>query len=340
MSWLLRGGLGLAVTGLAIMVLLRTAAAGDVLGSMRSGNPLVLIPAVPLYFVGTWIRSLRWRLLLSPRSPSTARLFRVLVIGLMANDLLPGRVGELARVFLLARGNRVPVGTALASILVERVLDGLVLTGLLIGGIAVVGAGEGIGRFALGVGALFVFLAVAILAAALAPGTARRLGNGLAHPLPPRWRSLAVQLVDGAVEGLRQLARWEIAVGVLTLSVVAWAFEAGMYFVILLGFPVPGGVMAAIVGTAAGNLATVIPSSPGYIGTFDVALEASLVGLFGAATAAAVSYAVVVHVVLLLPVIFLGLILLWREELNLPQLTRGALGRGTTGFAGPREPLI
>src|SRR5581483_5168257 len=95
-----RGGALRVAAGLGISVLciglLFTLVRGENVGqSLASGAPIVLVPAVMLYFVGTLIRSVRWNLLLGGKL-SNSLLFRTLVIGLMLNDLLPGRLGEVA----------------------------------------------------------------------------------------------------------------------------------------------------------------------------------------------------------------------------------------------------
>jgi uncharacterized membrane protein YbhN (UPF0104 family) len=118
------------------------------------------------------------------------------------------------------------------------------------------------------------------------------------------------------------MARPVVAAQVLLLSAFAWVSEASMYLVILAGFQIPGGLPAAFMGTAVANLATLVPAGPSYIGTFDLALQSVLTGVFAAPAAAAASATLVIHVVLVLPVVAAGLILLWRENLTLTQLQR------------------
>src|SRR5438132_9931045 len=85
---------------------------------LEHGNPAVLVPAVVLYFGGLFVRSVRWGFLLPGRRLTPWLLFRTLVIGFMVNDLLPLRLGELARMVLLARHASTPIGVSFASIVV------------------------------------------------------------------------------------------------------------------------------------------------------------------------------------------------------------------------------
>src|SRR5439155_15385922 len=92
----------------------------------------LIVPAIGCYFAGGWLRSARWGLLLPEHSVKTSTLFRALVVGFTVNNLLPLRMGEVARAYLLARWCRISYGATIASLVVERVLDGLSLAILLL----------------------------------------------------------------------------------------------------------------------------------------------------------------------------------------------------------------
>ena len=95
---------------------------------LAGANYLFLIPAVAVYFVGVWFRALRWQFLLNPlRYFPVKRLYPVVVIGYAANNLLPMRLGELVRSYYLARQENFSASSALGSVAVERVFDGLTL---------------------------------------------------------------------------------------------------------------------------------------------------------------------------------------------------------------------
>jgi hypothetical protein len=312
----------MAISVVFLALFLRSVSPGDVLASLREVNPLFLLPAVALYFVGTLVRAVRWQRLFPGRPLSVRLLFRTLLIGLMVNDVLPGRVGELARVFLLSRNASVPVGVSVATIVAERVLDGIALTAILGAGVLLSGVGGWLLQLALVSTLLFAVAAAGLVWAALVPGPARWLGYRLAALAPA---TLAVRLrtvVDGVLDGLRGVTNPVVAVQVIGLSLIAWSIEASMYVVIMEGFHLPGGMAAGLMGASVANLATLVPSSPGYVGTFDFALQSVLVGVFGAPSAEATSYTLVVHAALLVPVVLVGLFFLWRENLTLPELSR------------------
>ncbi|MSQ23732.1 MAG: flippase-like domain-containing protein [Chloroflexi bacterium] len=318
----LRLGLGLAISVAAIVLIARTVSANDVLESVRAGNPLLLIPAVALYFVGLGARSLRWRVLLVNQPVGLVLLFRTLVIGFTVNDILPARIGELARIVLLARKASIPSGISFASIIAERVLDGLVVTAFLIVGLIRVPGDEGLRLVARFATVVFVALTLGIVAAALAPDPFRRVGLALARLAPGHWTERLTRLVHFTLEGLAALTAWRTAGLALGLSILVWTIEATTYRIIMLGFPVPGGMTAAVMGTGVANLATLVPSSPGYVGTFDAALQSTLVGAFQAVPSEALAFTVVVHLAVLVPVVILGLVYIWQEGFTLGGLSR------------------
>lgn len=340
-SWgfrsLLQTIIGIAISLACVGLLARLISVQEVAASLGRGNVVVVVPAVGLYFLGSCVRSVRWRLLLGSYRVPTRVLFRTLIIGLMVNDVLPGRLGELARMALLARSARVPIGVSLASILVERVLDGLALTALLAIGIYLAGVGGWLAQLAGFSAVLFGAASAVLLLGAIAPAVAGRSASAITAPLPRRFRESLGRLTARTLEGLQPIRRPQVGLLVLGLSLLAWGVEASMYLVMALGFQVPGGVAVGALGAAVANLATLVPSSPGYVGTFDLALQAVLVGVFEAAPSDATAYALVVHAALLVPVVLLGALFLWRESLSVGAISR-QLSAGGHAAGGEVEP--
>jgi uncharacterized protein (TIRG00374 family) len=320
-SWAVRPLLGVALSVACLVLIARTVSLADVGVSLSHGDPRVLLPALVLYFGGIFVRSVRWGFLLPGRRLGPVLLFRTLVIGLMVNDLLPFRLGEVARIALLARNASTPIGVSFASIVVERVLDGLALLALLAFGMLLVGTGDWIVQLAF-FSALFITFTIVLLGAALAPGMARAVAAVATAPLPGKGRDTIRRVVEGTLDGLKPITHPGVGLCVLALSLLAWAAEAAMYVVIFAGFNVPDPVAAGPFGAAFANLATLIPSSPGYVGTFDLALKNVLEAVFRAPSDVATSATLVVHLAFIVPVVALGLVFLWKEDLPLAQLAR------------------
>ncbi len=108
--------LGLAVSGLFLLLLLLRVDRQEIVSALSNANYLYVVPAIGLYFVAVYFRSIRWAYILSPIGQfPVSRLFPVVIIGYMANNLLPVRLGELVRSYYLARRETVSGSTALAK---------------------------------------------------------------------------------------------------------------------------------------------------------------------------------------------------------------------------------
>jgi len=323
--------LGLAISTLLLALLFVNVDFRALAAALAQVDPRFVAVGIGLYFVGVLVRALRWRLILRPVGDlPLARLFAVLIVGFTANDVLPARLGELARAYLLNRSHQVQVGATIASIVVERVLDGLTLClfvvigistaphgGLPHGVIWTAAAAFGIATFALWVLARPPALLATLgrIALRLAPGSAgRRLGG----------------VVGSFASGLGVMRNGRLLLASLALSFLAWTVEASMYYVIALAFPLPVGPLAALLGVGVANLGTMLPAAPGYMGTFDVPLVAVLKSLYEVSPPLAIGYTLVVHAALVVPVVLFGLLLTWREGVSLRAVTRAPLGSDTT----------
>jgi uncharacterized membrane protein YbhN (UPF0104 family) len=279
-----------------------------------------VLPALAVYFVGVWLRSVRWLLLLRPAVPAevrpqlhVGRLFRVLVIGFTVNNLLPARLGELARAYLLWHRERVEPGATLATIVLERVLDGLTLCAFAGLAALLVPFPPQLQQAAWVTAGIFLLATVGLVGLLVWPTPFVALAGRLLNLLPPQLAAFGVRLVVKFVQGLAVLRQGRTLVAVLALSLAAWLAEATMYYVIMLGFPFAARPAAALLGAAAANIGTMIPSSPGYVGTFDLPLQIVLTEVFGVPLAQATSYTLVLHAALVVPVVALGLFFLWQD---------------------------
>jgi glycosyltransferase 2 family protein len=298
---------------------------GQVIESLVAANWWFLPVAVGLYFIGVWLRSARWGLLLPEHTVKTSTLFRALVVGFTVNNLLPLRIGEVARTYLLNRWCRIPYGATIASLVVERVLDGLSLAMLLLVALTVVPA-PGYLRWAGGVAALGFLAGAAVLAlGAWRTSAITAVARFIARFLPARFRAVVERLAASFARALVLVHDPLRLTRVLGLSLLAWCFELGLFFVLLLAFRLPGSYPLALLVGSAGNFATLIPSSPGYAGTFDAAVIAVLQSPeVGIPAFLATAYDFAVHMTLLVPVTIVGTLVLWRSHVTFGQITHAS----------------
>jgi glycosyltransferase 2 family protein len=135
----------------------------------------------------------------------------------------------------------------------------------------------------------------------------KRLENVGLRFVPGAVRPKVAGLAESFIDGLQVLRQWKDLLIVFALSILAWTCEAGMFWMVALAFNTLNLSVAAIFMTlAVANLATLVPSTPGYVGPFDAAAKLVLQGIFGVGSVA-LSYVILLHAALYLPVTILGL---------------------------------
>lgn len=312
---------GVAISLIFLYLALRGLHLGDLWGALQGANYWWLLPGVAVYFLGVWVRAWRWHYLLRPvKSISTGTMFPIVAIGYMGNNIYPARAGEVLRAVVLKRREAVPISASLATIIVERVFDGVVMLAFVflnLPELAQLTANSGfvgdIQTLAIwGAGAFLGVLAVFLLAA-MFPERAERAVSRLINALVPgRFREQALDLSMRFLGGLESLRSPREALMVFLTSVVIWLLETGKYWFVMHAFPFEVSFFALMLMNGIVNLATTIPSAPGYVGTFDAPGIAVLVA-YGVSQALAAGYTLVLHVALWVPITALGAYYLARE---------------------------
>jgi glycosyltransferase 2 family protein len=283
--------------------------------SLRAAEYRWIIPALGAYFLGVMIRAARWHFLLrAVQNIPSQRLFPIVVIGYMANNILPLRAGELVRSYALSARFQVRKSASLATIAIERIFDGLTMLGFLLVASLTIALTTNLRNVALAAAALFIVLSVVLFGFVLIPTMRHRSIDLALRLLPNRVGARVEQMAHSFFEGLGILRRKQDMFVIALTSILAWLSEATMYLLIAQGFNLGVSPMAILMVTAVANLATIIPSSPGYVGPFEAAVVSVLAGTLGLSRELALSYAVVVHAALYVPVTLLGVLYWWRES--------------------------
>jgi uncharacterized protein (TIRG00374 family) len=316
--------LGVLISATFIWLALRGLRLDQFWQVVRSANYWWLIPGIAVYFVAVWARAWRWHYLLRPiKSVPTNVMFPITTIGYMGNNIWPARAGEVLRAVILKRQQGVSVSASLATIIVERIFDGVVMLGFVfvnlpelaklttssgfvgnIQQVAVIGTGVFLG-------ALAVFLL-----AAMFPSRSSLIGGWfIDRLLPARLRPRTTQLMHRFLDGLASLRSPFSILMVFVTSVVIWLLETGKYWFVMHAFDFSVSFFALMLMNGIVNLATTIPSAPGYIGTFDAPGIAVLVA-YGVDQATAAGYTLVLHVALWLPITLVGAYFLTRAGIQ------------------------
>lgn len=309
---------GVIVSAVFLYIGLRGLKLADVWEDVRSARIGWIVPGVAIYFLAVWGRTWRWHYLLRSLQPiSLRRLFPVVVIGYMGNNVYPFRAGEVIRAYVLRRNEGVNIPASLATIVVERIFDGLVMLLFVFVALPFADFQQSWLRDVVFFSTLFFWGAfLAFLVMALRPARMRQLYTAIFNRfLPERLRVRAIRLADHFMLGLENLRSPRDLLMILVSSVFIWLTETTKYWFVMHAFDFEVSFFALMVMTAVVNLATTLPSSPGYVGTFDTPGIKTLTA-YGVPESIAASYTLVLHAALWLPITLLGFYYLWREGLS------------------------
>ena len=309
--------LGLALTAVLLWWVLRDVSLAEVWHLTRAANPWLLAGAVAVATFSFVLRAIRWRVLLQPvhaHSGFESR-FGATCIGFAVNNLLPARLGEFARAYSLSRTESLNIGASVASLVAERIFDGLVLAFFLFGTLSLPDfpLGDGgtasllrrtanLGAIAFGLAFLFLWLAARHSERTV--GLFRRVADRLLRPSLSR---RATSIVEGFLSGLGALREPSTFARALAWSVVVWLNLAASVWLGLLAFDISApGFTGSVFLQSVIAFAVAAPSSPGFFGVFEAATRLGL-GIYDVPVAEMVSFATSYHILTFLPVTFLGL---------------------------------
>lgn len=289
-----------------------------------------LIPAVVVYFGAVWARTWRWYFLLRPvQKISLLKLFPIVCIGYMGNNIYPARAGELLRAYVLKERENVPISASLMTIIVERIFDGIVvlafvfltlplLASLIKGDIGY------IQKWAVILAAVFFGVLILLVLAVIFPKVTERFAHWLvAHLVPKKWQEKASGILSKFLSGLQSLRSPGDAVMVLLTSVVIWLIETCTYYFVMRAFSLDLSFYALMMLNGAINLFTLIPAAPGYIGTFELAGK-TLLTAYQVPPETATGFTLILHATLWLPITLVGAIFFAREGFKLKSAVKEA----------------
>ncbi len=320
---------GLVISAGFLYLALRGLHLSEVVAALGHAKYGWLVPGVAVYFLGVWVRAWRWHYLLRPlKAIPTRTMFPIVTIGYMGNNIYPARAGEVLRAAVLKRREGVPISASLATILVERVYDGVVMLGFVflnLPRLTALGGDSGfvgsIRDLALWGSGAFLGALAAFLLAAMFPQRAEHLLRGVARHLPQGIQEKALGLGLRFLQGLESLRSPREALMVFVTSVIIWLLETGKYWFVMHAFPFRVDFFTLMLMNGIVNLATTLPSAPGYVGTFDTPGIAVLRAA-GVAGEVAAAYTLVLHAALWLPITALGGYYALREGIQTSEYTQ------------------
>lgn len=334
-----RGIIGVAISVALLWWTLRGESLSDIWSVLRQSNLALFLLAAAVATTAFPLRAWRWRYILEPTAGALpfGPLWRATAIGMMVNNVSPARAGELARAWVLARETgRVRFTASLASLVVDRVFDSLVVLLLLLIVVSLpqfpsgaVVAGWPVSRLLLA-GALVAIVALmGLVLAALFPDRLAHLWEralgGRAPRLMARGRDILLTFGSG-LGVLRDLRRSAI---VFAWALAQWLVNGASFWIAFKAVGIAAPFSAALFLQSLLAAAVAAPSAPGFFGVFEASTKIAL-SVYGIDDTLAVSYALGYHALSWIPITVIGFWYLGKMGLHLKDFGKDDRERGST----------
>lgn len=305
--------LGLIISALCMWLALRNVPFSSLFVTLAEARYGLMIPALILLTANVFMISLRWKMLLG----TTVRLrfsFWALGTGYLFNNILPFRLGDLARVFAMSRCSRIPLVQVMSTAIIERLFDMTMVLLALLAVLPLMEVPPAVTRAGLVFGSAAVIISVILVLLK----QMRKLGS-FNYFLSLRWNEY--------VKGIDAIAKPGIALPALSLSLTAWILSICMYWCFILCFQPGATIVEAAFLVVALSFAVAVPSTPGCIGVFQLIGQQALVIPFGDKYTAGVALCITLlaHLTYYLFSTILGVIGLWQLGNSFPGLSRTLL---------------
>jgi uncharacterized protein (TIRG00374 family) len=270
-SW--RAALGVTLSAALLYWALKDVEWQKVIDGLRASNLPLWIAATVVSQLTFPLRAIRWRSILHPVVPDLpfGPLWRSTAIGMMVNNTALARAGEVVRAYALTR--EVPAvrfPTALASLVVDRAFDSVVVLGLLMVAILdpAFSASANVGDRTVGALAAVTGLFIVLFVAVFAPATVERLVAAIMRRVMPRWSDRVLGIVRSLTSGLAMLRSPRLFASVFVLTLVGWLVNAASFWLGFeaLGVDVPLTAVLLVQGLIVISVA--LPQAPGFFGVW------------------------------------------------------------------------
>lgn len=323
-----RGALGLALSAVLLWLAFRNVHWSEVWRGLLEADPLLVTLAVALGTMIFPLRAIRWRPILHTVHPDLpfGPLWRATAIGMMANNILPARIGELVRAWVLSRETSVTFSAGFASLVVDRVFDGFIVIALMVLAMfaadfpsSTLVAGVPASNYAGGGVVVLVLVAAALYAIVFFPDRLITLYEMLVRRVAPRFEERGRLMLRAFAQGLgvlRNPLRFAI---VFLWALALWVTQAVSFWIMFKAMGITAPFSAALFIQGLIVLGVAVPSTPGFFGPFELAAVAGLT-LYGVDRSLAGAWALGYHVLSLIPITVIGLYYLARSGLKLGDL--------------------
>lgn len=321
--------LGICVSVFFMVLLFRKIDFAQLVIALRSVDYRYIVLAVVFTFISYFLRAVRWRyLLISEKKIPLSSLYPATIIGYMANNLLPARLGEFVRAYILAKREQLETPSVFASLVIDRLFDGFTVLVMLLITLFTVRLPLGMedAALALKTGGIVMFLlycGVIVFLFLLKLQTMRTLSfvRFLLKPFPERFSESLIPMLGSFIGGIRLSSRSRHIAAILLSSVLIWTFAVLPVDMTLRSFGINLPISASMFIMVLLVFAVMVPASPGFIGTYHYACFKGL-SVFGISETTSLSIALIIHGMAFFPVIIAGFYHLWSNKISLTDIKK------------------
>ncbi len=304
--------------------------------AIRGFELIWLVPGFAAFYVSMYLRATRWGLLFRPHYRISGRqAFPPLMVGFAFNSILPGRVGEFVRSFHIGRSQKTGMPTAMATVVAERILDGVTLLALLaisftvlpeidpefkvqVMGIKDPVTAEQINKGAMGLSLLSTLLVIFVITFMIPRvqlAIIRRVRR--MEFLPPKVRQLAERAVEQFARGFHALKEPLPMARIVFESALLWVLVGVSNLAIARGFGLAMNLPQSLALVTLIAFFIMVPAVPGYWGLFEAGTIFSLYVMgITSDRSLALAYAITIHLVQYVPIVVIGLFFAWRAQIH------------------------
>ncbi|HEX7344881.1 MAG TPA: lysylphosphatidylglycerol synthase transmembrane domain-containing protein [bacterium] len=302
---------------------------GEVLTQVRF---FYIILSVLLLIFSLFFRAQRWRIILQPVSPQIRYwpVYAAMNAGYMINNVLPLRLGEILRAYILGKAENVSKSSVLATIIVERVIDSLAALILLGITLFFFPFPDWIRNGLFYLGGAIILLVIFLFALLIKTAWTLELLRRMLKPFPQKWTEPVLKAINSFSGGLEILRSSHHYIAVLIHTVILQICYIVSVFVILLAFNlmapeypkiIDNPLLASVVLLVIITIGISIPSAPGAVGTFH-GIVAFGVSLFGVSAEISLGFAIILHLVNYIPLTALGLACFWSQHFKFSEVRK------------------
>lgn len=308
--------LSFLVSGIFSYFAFRGVEFGKVIEIIQRARPLYIAAIVAVIVFAQILRSLRWGVLLQPIEPLSQRLlFPLTSIGFMFIVLMPARLGEIARPYLLQQNTRISFGSATATVVLERILDAIFILCLFAVSISFIDVPKWIIDFAK-VFTLILLLIIGLLIMGSLTKTQRTMNKIIEAVLPVRFAALAKKIIETFYSGMSALGKRRHTLIIIMLSALIWGALVLTNWLLFRALDMNLGYLAAIYVLVLTMLGISVPAGPGFIGSYHFACVLAL-SFFGINKEIAIGYALFLHVLSIGTILILGILSLISSRVSI-----------------------